>query len=154
MNAEKETAILIQLDKDKRLTVETRGVILPDVIQLCLASIEAMCKQTLSRTNDPELIKSLEEDMYEMINMGASTLLTRLFPDIEMRPDLTVDAVMKAEDELIDQKGQEYVEAYENSAQAEKDIYEHNLAKANLEAMTMNREQRRKITKKSKKEAN
>ena len=113
-----------------------------------------MCKQTLSRTNDPELIKSLEEDMYEMINMGASTLLTRLFPDIEMRPDLTVDAVMKAEDELIDQKGQEYVEAYENSAQAEKDIYEHNLAKANLEAMTMNREQRRKITKKSKKEAN
>ena len=82
--------------------------------------------------------------MYEMINIGASSLLNRLFPEIEMRPDLTVDALMKAENELIAEKGQEYQDAYEKSAQASKDVYEHNLAKANLKAMTMNREQRRK----------
>lgn len=50
MNAEKETAIFIKLDKNQQLTVEARGVMLPEAIQLCLASIEAMCKQTLSRT--------------------------------------------------------------------------------------------------------
>lgn len=144
MNAEKETTILIQLDKDKRLTVEARGLMLPDAIQLCLAAIEAMCKQTLSRADDPELVKSLEEDMYEMINMGASTLLSKLFPNIEMRPDITVDAMLKAENELLTEKGQEYQDAYEASAQADKDQYEHNLAKANLATMTMNREQRRK----------
>lgn len=144
MNAEKETTVLIQLDKDKRLTVEARGLILPDAIQLCLAAIEAMCKQTLSRADDPELVKSLEEDMYEMINMGASTLLSKLFPNIEMRPDITVDAMMKAENELLVEKGQEYQDAYEESAQSKKDTYEHNLAKANLATMTMNRAQRRK----------
>ena len=144
MNAEKETTILIQLDKDKRLTVEAKGLMLPDAIQLCLAAIEAMCKQTLSRADDPELVKSLEEDMYEMINMGASTLLSKLFPNIEMRPDLTIDAMLKAENELLVEKGQEYQDAYEASAQADKDQYEHNLAKANLATMTMNREQRRK----------
>ena len=144
MNAEKETAILIKLDKNKSLTVEARGLILPDAIQLCLASIEAMCKQTLARADSPELVKSLEEDMYEMINVGASTLLNKLFPEIEMRPDLTVDALMKAENELIVEKGQEYQAAYEESAQSKKDEYEHNLAKANLATMTMNREQRRK----------
>ena len=144
MNAEKETTVLIQLDKDKRLTVEARGLILPDAIQLCLAAIEAMCKQTLSRADDPELVKSLEEDMYEMINMGASTLLSKLFPNIEMRPDITVDAMLKAENELLVKKGQEYQDAYEESAQSKKDTYEHNLAKANLATMTMNRAQRRK----------
>lgn len=144
MNAEKETTVLIQLDKDKRLTVEARGLILPDAIQLCLAAIEAMCKQTLSRADDPELVKSLEEDMYEMINMGASTLLSKLFPNIEMRPDITVDAMLKAENELLVEKGQEYQDAYEESAQSKKDTYEHNLAKANLATMTMNRAQRRK----------
>lgn len=144
MNAEKETAIRIVLDKDKRLTVEAKGLILPDAIQLCLAAIEAMCKTTLARTDDPELIKSLEEDMYEMINVGASSLLDKLFPDIEMRPDVTVDALMKAENELISEKGEEYVKAYEDSAQSKKDVYEHNMTKANLTAQNMNREQRRR----------
>lgn len=151
MNAEKETAIRITLDKDRRLTVEAQGVILPNAIQLCLAAIEALCRQTLSRAEDPNLVKSLEEDMYEMINLGASTLLNRLFPDIEMRPDVTVDALMKAEDELITEKGEEYIDAYTDSAQAQKDVYEHNIAKANLVAQEMNREQRRKAGIKKKK---
>ena len=146
MNAEKETAIRITLDKDRKMTVESKGLILPEVIQVCLAAIELSCKQTLSRANDPNLVKSLEEDMYEMINIGASTLLDRLFPHIEMRPDLTVDAIMKAEDELISDNGnvEQYATAYAESAQSKKDVYEHNIAKANLAAQNMNREQRRK----------
>ena len=152
MNAEKETAIRITLNKDKQLMVEAKGVILPEAIQLCLAAIEAMCKNTLERSDNPELTRSLEEDMYEMINLGASSLLDKLFPDIEMRPDITVDALMKAEDELIAEKGKEYAEAYEESAQSKKDVYEHNLAKANLASQSMNREQRRKAGIKIKKE--
>lgn len=152
MNAEKETAIRITLNKDKQLMVEAKGVILPKAIQLCLAAIEAMCKNTLERSDNPELTKSLEEDMYEMINLGASSLLDKLFPDIEMRPDITVDALMKAEDELVTEKGKEYAEAYAESAQSKKDVYEHNIAKANLAAQSMNREQRRKAGIKIKKE--
>ena len=144
MNAEKNIAVHINLDKNKQLTVEVRGVILPDAIQLCLAAIEAMCKNTLARADDPELVKSLEEDMYEMINVGASSLLNKLFPHIEMRPDVTVDALIEAENKLISEKGEEYVKAYEESAQSKKDVYEHALAKANLAAQEMNRAQRRK----------
>ena len=144
MNAEKQTAIRITLDKNKQLTVEAQGVVLPDAIQLCLAAIEAMCKQTLSRATDPNLVKSLEEDMYEMINIGASSLLDKMFPHIEMRPDITVDALLKAENEIISGDTKQYTDAYNESAQAQKDIYEHNLAKANLKGKEMNREQRRK----------
>lgn len=143
MNAERNTAVLITMDKNKRLEVKVEKAYLPDAIQLCLAAIEALCKQTLSRADDPDLVKSLEEDMYEMINMGASTLLTRLFPHIEMRPDLTVDALMEAEDKLLAENSATYQKAYEESAQSQKDEYEHNLAKANLLASQMNREERR-----------
>ena len=143
MNAEIETAIRISLDKNKQLKVEAQRCILPEAISLCLCAIEAMCKQTLSRTNDPELLQSLEEDMYEMINIGASSLLDKLFPHISARPDLTVDAIMKAEDELIKENKEAYTEAYENSAQSKKDVYEHALANANLAVTEMNREQRR-----------
>lgn len=146
MNAEKETAIRIALDKNKQLKVEVQGLALPDVIQLCLAAIEACCKQSLSRADDPALVKSLEEDMFEMINLGASTLLDRLFPDLALRPDLTVDAIMEAEDAILksEKKTKAYTDAYAESAQSKKDVYEHNLAKANLIAQNMNRAEKRK----------
>lgn len=144
MNVVNDKTVRIVLDKTQQLTVQAEGVILPEIIQLCLAAIEATCKQTLSRTDDPNLVKSLEEDMYEMINLGASSLLNKMFPHIEMRPDITVDALIEAEDKLLNDDGKKYVDAYNDSIQKEKDIYEHNLAKANLAASNMNREQRRK----------
>lgn len=144
MNVVNDKSVRIVLDKSQQLTVQAEGVTQPEIIQLCLAAIEATCKHTLSRTTDPNLVKSLEEDMYEMINLGASTLLNKMFPHIEMRPDITVDALIEAEDKLLKDDGKKYVDAYNDSIQKEKDIYEHNLAKANLAASNMNREQRRK----------
>lgn len=146
MNTEYQTAVRIALNTNNELQVEVQKAPLPHAIQLCLAAIEALCKQTLSRADTPDLKKSLEEDMYEMINMGASTLLDRLFPEISARPDLTVDAILEAENALLDKQGEVYANAYTESAQSEKDIYEHNLAKANLAQMTApkNRAQRRK----------
>lgn len=132
MNAERDITIRISLNKKNELEVAAERAPLPTLIQLCYAAIEASCKQTLKRADDPNLVKSLEEDMYEMINLGASTLLERLFPDIEARPDLTIDAMMKAEDELLATDGEKYAKAYAESAQSEKDVYEHNLAKANI----------------------
>lgn len=133
MNVEKNIAIHISLDKKtNQVTVEANGVILPDALRLCLTAMESLCKANLSRAKDPALIKALEEDMYEMINLGASTLLSRLFPNIDMRPDITVDALLEAENKLIETKAPVYKKAYKDSAQSEKDVYEHSLAAASL----------------------
>lgn len=134
MNTESNKRIQIVLDKNQKLTVSAEQVYLPEAIQLCLAAIEALCKETLKRTDDEKLIQSLEEDMYEMINLGASTLLNKLFPEIDMRPDLTVDAIMQAENNLINDKDslQIYANAYDESAQSKKDVYEHATVAANL----------------------
>ena len=147
MNAERDITLRISLNKQNQLEVAAEKATLPTIIQLCYAAIEVSCRQSLKRADDPNLVKSLEEDMYEMINLGASSLLERLFPDIEARPDLTIDAMMKAEDELLATDGEKYAKAYSETAQAEKDIYEHNLAKANIalkeKESKMNRAQRR-----------
>lgn len=147
MNAERDITLRISVNKKNELEVSAERAPLPTLIQLCFAAIEVSCKQNLQRAEDPNLVRSLEEDMYEMINIGASTLLDRLFPNIEMRPDITVDAMMKAEDELLATDGEKYTKAYAESAQSEKDIYEHNLAKANIalkeKESKMNRAQRR-----------
>ena len=135
MNTESNTRIQIVLDKNKTMTVQVEKAILPEAIQLCLAAIEALCKQTLSKADTPELKQSLEEDMYEMINLGASTLLDKMFPHISMRPDLTVDAIMQAEDELLTKEENitKYSAAYDESAQSKKDVYEHAITAAELQ---------------------
>jgi hypothetical protein len=147
MNAERDITLRISLNKQNQLEVSAEKAPLPTIIQLCYAAIEVSCRQSLKRADDPNLVKSLEEDMYEMINLGASSLLERLFPNIEARPDLTIDAMIKAEDELLATDGEKYAKAYAESAQSEKDIYEHNLAKANIalkeKESKMNRAQRR-----------
>lgn len=147
MNAERQSVVRITLDKDNVMEVFAEKAPLPTAIQLCLGAIEVLCRETLKRADNPELVKSLEEDMYEMINIGASSLLEKMFPHIELRPDITVDAMLKAEDELLATKGEEYVAAYEATAQADKDQYEHATIKAGLLAKEkeskMNRAQKR-----------
>ena len=131
MNTETKTVIRLSVNNANQLIVDAQGVALPNAIQLCLGAIEAMCKQTLSRADDT-LKPALEEDMYEMINLGASTLLSRLFPEIEMRPDLTVDALLQAEDAAFNKDPEKYAKAYTASAQSKKDVYEHATVKAQL----------------------
>lgn len=138
MNTEQETTIRICLSKGNQLRVECQKIALPDMIQLCFAAIEATSQHVIDAAVDPKLKKSVKEDIYEMINLGASSLLNKMFPEIEARPDLTVDAMLEAENKLLEKDGKKYVEAYKESAQADKDVYESNMNKAKLAAIAAN----------------
>lgn len=126
MNVEQRLSqsISIKVDQTRGIIIDAQGVMLPDAIRLCLTAIEALCKQTLDRAPD-NLKLALEEDMYEQINIGASALLDRAFPNVTARPDLTVDAILEAENALFEKQGKKYVDAYNSSAQAVIDQLEH-----------------------------
>jgi len=68
----------------------------------------------------------IAEDIFEMINMGASTLLNKLFPEISLRPDVTEDAILDAENKRLSDAREmtKYVDAYSESAQAKIDAKE------------------------------
>lgn len=102
---------------------------LPEAIRLSLMAIETACKQYIALAEregkDEKFIEAMRSDMHEMINVGASSLLDRLFPDIEMRPDITVAAILEAENKII-QEQPEKVEAaqkaYLESTDYDKDM--------------------------------
>lgn len=109
----------------KELEFRADGLILPEIIQLALAEIEIATRQVLARA-PKDFYKVIEEDAFEMINMGASTLLNKLFPEISLRPDVTEDAIMDAENKRLsdDNEMKKYVEAYAETAQAAIDKFE------------------------------
>jgi hypothetical protein len=45
--------------------------------------------------------QNTKEELYDMYNAAASNTLFIFAPDIEMRPHLTSEAILKAEDEII-----------------------------------------------------
>ena len=47
--------------------------------------------------------KACAEELYDMFNLQASALLEQLIPDKELRPDLTAEAIMRAENEILDE---------------------------------------------------
>lgn len=52
----------------------------------------------------PEELKAqTKEDLYDMYNAAASTTLNYFAPEIEMRPHLTTQAILKAENEILEQ---------------------------------------------------
>ena len=49
----------------------------------------------------PDQLTHLKEDLYDKYNAGASNVLYLFAPDIEMHPDLTVEAMKEAEDRYM-----------------------------------------------------
>ena len=49
----------------------------------------------------PNQLQALKEDLYDKYNAGASNVLYLFAPDIEMHPDLTVEAMKEAEDRYM-----------------------------------------------------
>jgi hypothetical protein len=121
---------------------------LPEIIRLSLLVIEVACKRHLDAAEQEggaELREAMASDMHEMINLGASTLLNRMFPEIEMRPDVTVEAILKAENEIIDNNPElvkEAHEAYLNSTDFAKD---YAISKANRAAIKAEASEKRII---------
>lgn len=70
------------------------------------------------------LLKDVEEEhvtevkgkMYDLINIGASNILNAFAPELELRPNLTTEAILRAEDEIIrEHSAEELHELYDGS---------------------------------------
>lgn len=127
--------IQITVDANNRFEVRTSSIPFPELVRLCLLTIEKGAQKMLD-TAPADMQDALASDMYNLINVGTSTLLQRAFPEIEMRPDLTVEAIMEAEDKIMDEepeKVKEAHEAYLDSSDFAKDLAVSRKIKKNLE---------------------
>jgi hypothetical protein len=77
---------------------------LPDTLQILFTSILQVALHTQNQANHslpPEQANLIKENIYDMINFAASNTLALFAPEIEMRPDLTADAILQKENEMI-----------------------------------------------------
>lgn len=135
MNPQTNPTVHIEVIPNKGAEVRVMNAPMPEVIRLCLLAIETTCKRCLEEAanTSEEFREDVAADLHALINAGASTLLNRTFPEIEMRPDVTVEAILNEENRIMDENPELVKaahEAYLNSAEARKDkaIAEHNKA--------------------------
>ena len=85
------------------------GMDFPKFLQLTLSAIlQIMKAQQDNVDKDPKLSdefkKKFKEDLYDSFNQAASSVLQLFAPEFELRPDLTADAILAAENAIMDQK--------------------------------------------------
>lgn len=83
-------------------------------------------------SDDPAAIKEQRVKVYDYVNMLASSALKNFIPDHELHPDLTEEAIFKAENELLE-------ESYNNLTTEQKEELHNNieLAKDSLNKRKM-----------------
>lgn len=93
--------IVTQYNEKNEVRVKiNREVNFEEIMQVSFSGILALMNTLLE--NVPEEDRpAAKGELYDMLNIAASNALSVFAPEIEMRPNLTVDAIMKAEDEII-----------------------------------------------------
>jgi len=87
--------------KDGQVTTHNKVPIpIFDTIEVFLKVTLAAMNQVVSNASE-EARPKVKEDLYELFNIAASNTLAIFAPEIEMRPDLTVQAILEKENEII-----------------------------------------------------
>lgn len=101
-----EATLTLKISGNSLSVSTTQGLTLPDAMQVICTAACSMLRQTYEAISaappegvTPEQIKG---DLYDMANLMFSNVLSQFAPEIEMRPDLTCEAILKAENEILD----------------------------------------------------
>jgi len=94
--------IIIRQGKQTTLSI-SEPTPLPELINALFNAIHVAATSTY-RSAPPNLQVEIKDDIYDMINIGASSVLQHFAPEIELRPNLTEQAILQAEDQIIEKQ--------------------------------------------------
>lgn len=95
--------IIISEKQKDAIVVDThfdQGVPLIKVIDMVLTALLPIMNNVVQQTA-PASRKQVKAMLYDLMNQKMSALLETFAPEIEMRPSITTEALLKAENELI-----------------------------------------------------
>ena len=95
-----EKGISMQVEGNPNITI---------LLNMLLTVAGGAMKQAIGAA-PKEVKKQLSEMLYDSFNEAASVVLTDLIPDKDMRPDLTNEAILRAQDEIM----KEHIKKYDN----------------------------------------
>lgn len=98
-----DNKLTIKIANEQMSLTAKESIALPDLMLVLLTGLLQAMQTTVSRAPEEDR-QAIKEDIYDMFNQGASNVLTHFAPDIEMRPDLTAQAILEKENEIIDRE--------------------------------------------------
>ena len=88
--------------KDNQVSVKSRGpMTLEDMFQATMTGLLGAMNTLLKVAKSDEEREQLKGYIYDRFNIAASRTLEIFAPELELRPSLTTDAIIKAENELL-----------------------------------------------------
>lgn len=78
-----------------------KPVALPDFLQVVQTGILYALNSYLESADNKELAKA---ELYDLYNVACSNTLHYFAPEYDLRPNLTTEAILKAENDLINEK--------------------------------------------------
>lgn len=108
---------LILTEENGKFNLHTEAPIdFQNLAQMLLTAMLAACKSMLDvaeanydknedlqkKVDKATFLASFKGDIYDMINFGVTNMLGEFAPEIENHPDLTAQAIMEAENAILD----------------------------------------------------
>lgn len=120
-------------------------------INLTLSAQLNLFNHILQSAQSPEEAQAMKEDLYDMFNKAASAFLEAFAPDLELRPDLTAEAILKAENTILDTNVQDQSAIQQSAARIHEQMVRDGLVKPakmteDGTVIPFNREERRRYT--------
>lgn len=96
-----QNQITISLNEESKVSIQVQNPVSMETLTqlLCTAQLHFM-NQLLTQVPQNNL-SEFKERLYDSYNMAASTTLQMFAPELELRPDLTVEALKQAEDKIL-----------------------------------------------------
>jgi hypothetical protein len=86
---------------DDGMFMASENITPAEFINMVLAAQLNLFNHIMSQAPEEDQTK-LKGELYDLYNRGASAFLEAFAPEIELRPDLTAEAILKAENEILD----------------------------------------------------
>lgn len=91
--------------KDNKIHLDyAHPMTISDLLQALSTGILLSMRSIADSQETEQAKQQVKEDLYDMFNAAASNVLYLFAPEIEMRPDLTAEAILNAENDIIDRE--------------------------------------------------
>ena len=81
-----------------------RPISIPEVADLFCASLTGMVQQAHDKYKDDEDAEKIDKELFDFLNYSFSKCLENSFPTLELRPELTEEAIKAMEDKILAEK--------------------------------------------------
>lgn len=78
-----------------------------DVLQLTCSCVAGVAGDVLAKAESAEEREKIEAELFDIANLSFSNCLAHAFPGQELRPDLTEEAILKAENDILSERAAE-----------------------------------------------